>query len=260
MITNQTKKLVVSVLFALATITTTQARYTQAISDALFHAYYPQLAKGQTLSQEVQPVATEPTKINPVVQGEPEATPVDERKPESVSVKTDEPEMSPVVTREPETALVQVPEATIFPVETPEYRILPAELLEENEEEKEEQSEISLKERAQNKLKAVIASTTNALKKPGTQVTALAVTLGAYMAKKAFTSALSQHQDKHGLEKLTAVFNTMKKAGLGNILAGTQRSLSQDPSLKQAFVGFAVDSIIGAATNALVRLSLPKSA
>ena len=223
MITNKTHKLVVSVLLVLATITTTSAapeRYTQETADALFKAYYPHLANTQTH-------AVKPTELSPIV-----VRPV---------------EIVPAPTEETPTPAV-VPAA-------PKKPVVPAFLEEEEAEPTSTWKKIALA-----KTKAFVAKTKEVLSKPGAQAATIAFSIGAYTVTKAVKSALAQHSDKHGTEKLKAVFSSLKSAGLGKVLAGTQRSLSQDSSLKQAFVGIAVDSIVELATGALAKLTLSKMA
>jgi|GEM_PF-6019204 len=236
MLTNQTKKLVVSVLFSFLTVAATAGapeRYSKETTDALMLHYYPQYVNKQTApvvhTEEVIPAPAEPTP-EPV---EPEIV---EPKPVEI-VKPVEKPATPEVAHSPEEAEAEDEDLDLTPL-TPK----------------------TWKQSAVEKAKAVFEKSKSLLNKPGTKAATAALTVCTYLALRKIKSALAQHSDKSGTEKLKAVYNSLKTAGFSKVLQSTKQSLAQDTSVKQAFVGLAVDSIIEFATKALFGLAQTKSA
>lgn len=234
MLTNQIKKLVVSVLFSLLTVTVTAGapeRYSKEMADSLLQHYYPELANRQAAAEAVQVVRTEEAVIP--VPAEPTPEPAETVKP------VEKPVVSEVVRTKEETEVVTE--------EDEDLDLTP-------------QTENSWKQNALSKAKAVLEKTKTFFNKPAGKAATAAVTVCTYLVLKKVKSALAQHADKNGTEKLKAVYNSLKTAGLGKILQSSRQSLSQDSSIKQAFVGIAVDSIVELATKALFGLTQTKSA
>lgn len=233
MLTNQFKKLVVSVLFSLLTVTATAGapeRYSKEMADALMRHYYPELASKQTAAVSAQVIRTE----------------------ESIPVPT-EPTPEPVEIVKPVEKPV-TPEVVHTPEETE------AALAEDEDLDLTLTTEKTWKQSALEKTKAVFEKSKSLLNKPGAKAATAALTVCTYLALRKVKSTLAQHADKSGTEKLKAVYNSLKTAGFSKILESSKQSLSQDSSVKQAFVGIAVDSIIELATKALFGLAQTKSA
>ena len=103
--------------------------------------------------------------------------------------------------------------------------------------------------------KKLLEKTKLILNKPGVQLAAVAASAGAYALAKITKSALAEHADKTGTDKIKAVYGSLKTLGLGKFLTNTKSSFTQDASLKQALAFVAVDTLLELSTKGLSRLT-----
>lgn len=103
--------------------------------------------------------------------------------------------------------------------------------------------------------KKLLDKTRAILNKPGLQLAAVAASAGAYALAKVTKSALAEHADKTGTDKIKAIYGSLKTLGLGKFLASTKSSFAQDASLKQALAFVAVDTLLELSTKGLSKLT-----
>ncbi len=238
MITTQFKKIVVPVLLMLAGVATSSPeRLSKETADLLLSHYYPELANKQkvadtvTIQRTQEPVT--PLVAAPEVRIEPAIIPVPAIEHVVPAATIERVVTLPVATQ----PVVVVPQTkTSVQVEEDDFTY--------DDEADEEKTSTSFKDKAV----AIAQKTKQFLSKPTGKAATLAVALGAYAVTKAVKGVLAQHADKHGMDKAKAIFETLRAKGI-------MTTLLKDLSVKQAFAGIAVDTVVELATSALTKLT-----